>query len=60
MRYIVRWEIDTNTKDPVEACHEVRAILQDPNSTAWYFTVKDTVTGREVDVDLMEKNPLLT
>lgn len=59
MKYLVQWEIDIDADDPVSACEEVRSILQDPESTAWYFTVEAQNEGRTYHVDLEEPKPLI-
>lgn len=52
--YLVRWEIDLDASDPVDAARKALAIQRDPRSWATIFTVHGEHQGmpRVVTVDL--------
>jgi hypothetical protein len=55
MIYRVRWDIDVDAGDPVEAAREALRIQRDPESTALCFYVENTRTDEHpVLIDLME------
>ena len=39
MKYLVRWEIDSDAATPLEAAHEARAAQLQPNTSATVFDV---------------------
>ncbi|MCA1785973.1 MAG: hypothetical protein LC657_08335 [Desulfobacteraceae bacterium] len=48
----VRWEIDLAADTPEEAAQKALEIMRDPESIATFFTVENSSTGKEIEVDL--------
>jgi hypothetical protein len=48
----VKWEIDLAADTPEEAAQKAQEIMRDPSSIATFFTVVNSSTGKEVEVDL--------
>ena len=44
-KYIVKWEIDIDAKNPLEAAKMALKVQRDPGSTAVVFEVQDAETG---------------
>lgn len=56
--YRVVWEIDIEAKSPLEAAKEAFRHVQEPGTTANYFSVReDRKYARKVTVDLQEELP---
>jgi hypothetical protein len=51
MRYVVTWTIDAEGDTPLPAAEEAFAAMNDPDTPATFFTVRDD-QGREYEVDL--------
>jgi len=61
MEYRVRWEIDVDAENPVEAARQARAMQVDPSSTANVFDVYlEDGDGEPTHVDLMEEGAPVT
>jgi hypothetical protein len=56
MNYLVQWEIDSDANTPLEAAREAFLQMQDPKTTATFFTVINKDTGEKTDIDLMYLN----
>ena len=52
--YLVKWKIDIDTIDPVEAAKEARKIQLDTKSIASVFEVTDKRTNKTFEIDLLE------
>jgi hypothetical protein len=48
----VKWEIDLTADTPEEAAQKAQEIMRDPSSIATFFTVVNSSTGKEIEVDL--------
>lgn len=58
--YLVTWTIDAeNVADPIAAARHVLAIMQQRNSSAVVFEVRDLDTGERVEVDLLFNPPAI-
>ena len=52
--YHVKWEMEIEASDPVEAAIKALEIHRDPNSVATHFTVT-SVEGMVHEIDVAEK-----
>jgi hypothetical protein len=53
MKYLVQWEIDVDADNPYDAAVQAFNLMQDEDTTASFFTVKDE-HGHKIEVDLMD------
>ena len=59
--YRVTWEIDSEAETPLEAAKEAFRHMQEPGTTANFFTVREQRKyARSVIVDLQEELPFIS
>jgi hypothetical protein len=51
MKYLVQWEIDVETDNPTDAAVQAFNLMQEPYTTATFFTVRDE-QGHKIEVCL--------
>ena len=54
MKYLVRWEIDSDAATPLEAAREARAVQLRPDTTATVFDVYEDGQNEGERIDLQE------
>ena len=55
-QYLVKWEMDFESADPVSAAKEAMYVMQDRYSDALVFDVLDKGTGTAITIDLLEED----
>lgn len=54
-QYLVKWEIDIDAKDEVDAARQALAVQRDPNSSATIFDVFRITDKTRIDLEDYEE-----